>query len=317
MEGHNELGLDAVRKNQTFNSGDGQKESYCQTPSCPEGDCKSVEARFMGLSSLEYGDVTAIGAQMSVTQHRGTSTGNQLSSSLPPKMNMLETSTLPGINHATGSLPTSLSSSSLTQEITAPERNISGNTVATVGPSESPLKGPSYKGSSQTQHILLSRYSSELTAQELVCDSRRLNKDLSAQDKTLSLYRKYMKTDELNCEDKVRDSNINRTDGSFGECRNLSSLEQGSLSNCTDSSAESSVLSHHRLVSLNSVNRVTCDAALDQIMGTLIRLRFGLERLSSAGLFPYNARPLLKVLQACEDRYETMNDSEFSLDARK
>ena len=43
---------------------------------------------------------------------------------------------------------------------------------------------------------------------------------------------------------------------------------------------------------------------IDDTMGELIRLRMAVSRLHAKGLFPYNAEPLIRLLQACEDRYE-------------
>lgn len=43
---------------------------------------------------------------------------------------------------------------------------------------------------------------------------------------------------------------------------------------------------------------------LDQVLGTLIRLRFEIIRLTTAGLFPYDAKPLVRRIEAVEGLYE-------------
>ena len=43
---------------------------------------------------------------------------------------------------------------------------------------------------------------------------------------------------------------------------------------------------------------------VDDTMGELIRLRMAVSRLHEKELFPYNAEPLIRLLQACEDQYE-------------
>lgn len=45
-------------------------------------------------------------------------------------------------------------------------------------------------------------------------------------------------------------------------------------------------------------------AVLDDIMTMLIQLRMSVERLNNKGLFPYNAKPLLRLLLYCEQLYE-------------
>ena len=44
---------------------------------------------------------------------------------------------------------------------------------------------------------------------------------------------------------------------------------------------------------------------LDRTMTVLIRLRMKMERLEEQALFPYNARPLLRLLHMCEQLYES------------
>ncbi|XP_022252154.1 uncharacterized protein LOC106468139 isoform X2 [Limulus polyphemus] len=45
---------------------------------------------------------------------------------------------------------------------------------------------------------------------------------------------------------------------------------------------------------------------LDLIFAVLIRLRLSIERLSVKNIFPYNPKPLLKLLQKCENKYESL-----------
>ena len=47
------------------------------------------------------------------------------------------------------------------------------------------------------------------------------------------------------------------------------------------------------------------DSAVDRFMTVLIRLRLAISRLVTRGLFPYNAEPLIKLLEHCEKLYET------------
>ena len=47
------------------------------------------------------------------------------------------------------------------------------------------------------------------------------------------------------------------------------------------------------------------DSAVDRFMTVLIRLRLAISRLVTRGLFPYNAEPLIKLLEQCEKLYET------------
>ncbi|XP_022110573.1 uncharacterized protein LOC110990078 isoform X2 [Acanthaster planci] len=44
--------------------------------------------------------------------------------------------------------------------------------------------------------------------------------------------------------------------------------------------------------------------SLDDVMTTLIRLRFSIERISGSNLFPYPVAPLLRLLERVEDMYE-------------
>ena len=46
------------------------------------------------------------------------------------------------------------------------------------------------------------------------------------------------------------------------------------------------------------------NAGLDRVMSVLIRLRLAVERLQCSELFPYNAQPLLAVLEQCEHLYD-------------
>ena len=48
----------------------------------------------------------------------------------------------------------------------------------------------------------------------------------------------------------------------------------------------------------------TTSKTLDDMMGVLIRLRMGMERMVQKNIFPYNAQPLLKVMHQCEAVYE-------------
>jgi len=45
-------------------------------------------------------------------------------------------------------------------------------------------------------------------------------------------------------------------------------------------------------------------ALLDNMMGTLIRLRMAIERMVTKQIFPYNADPLLRIMRRCEACYE-------------
>lgn len=47
-----------------------------------------------------------------------------------------------------------------------------------------------------------------------------------------------------------------------------------------------------------------CDRELENIMTVLIRLRISINRLVSKALFPYNIRPVLRLLERCEHMYE-------------
>jgi len=47
-----------------------------------------------------------------------------------------------------------------------------------------------------------------------------------------------------------------------------------------------------------------CDRELDNIMTVLIRLRISINRLVSKALFPYNIKPVLRLLEKCERLYE-------------
>ena len=42
----------------------------------------------------------------------------------------------------------------------------------------------------------------------------------------------------------------------------------------------------------------------DRVMGMLIRLRMHIDRLEEKGLFPYRAKALIKLLEACEEKFE-------------
>ncbi|XP_072021980.1 protein Lines homolog 1-like [Amphiura filiformis] len=49
---------------------------------------------------------------------------------------------------------------------------------------------------------------------------------------------------------------------------------------------------------------VKVNTILDETMTVLIRLRYSVEKISDRGLFPYNVKPLLQLLEQLEDRYE-------------
>lgn len=49
----------------------------------------------------------------------------------------------------------------------------------------------------------------------------------------------------------------------------------------------------------------SCGRDLDKTMGLLIRLRMGVGRLVERSLFPYNINPVLRLLERCEELYET------------
>ncbi|XP_041368228.1 uncharacterized protein LOC121382733 [Gigantopelta aegis] len=48
-------------------------------------------------------------------------------------------------------------------------------------------------------------------------------------------------------------------------------------------------------------------SCVDQVLATFIRMRMKITKLYHHDLFPYKPRPLLTVLQQCEDRYELMS----------
>lgn len=76
------------------------------------------------------------------------------------------------------------------------------------------------------------------------------------------------------------------------------STHSKAVAKCTDSeigTATGSASSDH----------IKCD--IDSVMSVLIRLRLAVERLQSQGLFPYNAAPLVALLEQVEELYE--NDS--------
>ena len=55
-------------------------------------------------------------------------------------------------------------------------------------------------------------------------------------------------------------------------------------------------------IGLAGSDHINCD--IDSVMSVLIRLRLAVERLQSQGLFPYNAAPLVALLEQVEECYE-------------
>lgn len=59
-----------------------------------------------------------------------------------------------------------------------------------------------------------------------------------------------------------------------------------------------------------------CDP-IDRVMATLIRLNLLLQRLNSSSLLPFEADPLLKLLDAIEALYETPSRDSFATDVKR
>lgn len=53
----------------------------------------------------------------------------------------------------------------------------------------------------------------------------------------------------------------------------------------------------------------SCGRDLDRTMGLLIRLRMAVGRLVERSLFPYNINPVLRLLERCEEMYETNGEN--------
>lgn len=53
----------------------------------------------------------------------------------------------------------------------------------------------------------------------------------------------------------------------------------------------------------------SCDRDLDRTMGLLIRVRMAVGRLVERSLFPYNINPVLRLLERCEEMYETNGEN--------
>jgi len=56
----------------------------------------------------------------------------------------------------------------------------------------------------------------------------------------------------------------------------------------------------------------SCANELDSTMSVLIRLRMGVGRLVERSLFPYNINPVLRLLERCEELYETKGNGSTS-----
>ncbi|RUS68764.1 hypothetical protein EGW08_023472, partial [Elysia chlorotica] len=56
--------------------------------------------------------------------------------------------------------------------------------------------------------------------------------------------------------------------------------------------------------SIDECQNLKFQDSFDSIMGMIIRLRMHMSRLEERGLFPYKANALIKLLEACEDKYE-------------
>lgn len=55
----------------------------------------------------------------------------------------------------------------------------------------------------------------------------------------------------------------------------------------------------------------TCGNELSDIMSVFSRLHIAIERLIARSLFPYNINPVLRLLEKCEQMYESMNVQQF------
>jgi hypothetical protein len=53
----------------------------------------------------------------------------------------------------------------------------------------------------------------------------------------------------------------------------------------------------------------TCGRDLEKIMGLLIRVKISLDRLVEKSLFPYNINPVLRLLEKCEETYESTGNN--------
>ncbi|CAH1797476.1 unnamed protein product [Owenia fusiformis] len=72
-----------------------------------------------------------------------------------------------------------------------------------------------------------------------------------------------------------------------------------------DIADEASDINDGSSYSNNSDSHLYNESLLDKVMTLLIQLRFALERLVHKNLFPYNANPLIRLLEECEALYET------------
>lgn len=73
----------------------------------------------------------------------------------------------------------------------------------------------------------------------------------------------------------------------------------------TSGSEEESVYSGYQSAMDHLTDHCTKSSSrIDSVLGMLIRLRLHIERLDYSNLFPYNVKPLLLLLEACEEVYE-------------
>ena len=69
----------------------------------------------------------------------------------------------------------------------------------------------------------------------------------------------------------------------------------------SDSEAEADRMSDKTSESLTQDGK---QCIIDRVMTVLIRLKLAVERLDDTGLFPYKAKPLLVLIEMCEELYE-------------
>ena len=79
-------------------------------------------------------------------------------------------------------------------------------------------------------------------------------------------------------------------------------LEQNHNKGCESTYFECDNVSNDKLRCHTDVHGF--QGRFDRVMGMIIRLRMHMSRLGKKGLFPYRAKPLIKLLKACEDKYE-------------
>ena len=60
-----------------------------------------------------------------------------------------------------------------------------------------------------------------------------------------------------------------------------------------------------------------CGCNLERTMSLLIRLRLALHKLVEKSLFPYNINPVLRLLEKCEDLYESSDNGSSRKDSNE